>query len=51
MEPVESSKPADVDDSDCKKDWITIVIAEMRTISKVHAGDNGKSHFHGAENQ
>ena len=46
IEPAESSKPADVDDSDRKKDWITIVIAEDENDQQpVYVGVNGKSYF------
>tara|TARA_B100002019_G_C21117797_1_gene521761 strand:- start:10 stop:411 length:402 start_codon:yes stop_codon:yes gene_type:complete len=46
IEPAESSKPADVDDSDRKKDWITIVISEDENDQQpVYVGVNGKSYF------
>tara|TARA_B100001057_G_scaffold151071_1_gene151003 strand:+ start:3331 stop:3732 length:402 start_codon:yes stop_codon:yes gene_type:complete len=46
IEPAESEKPVDVDDSDRKKDWITIVIAEDENNQQpVYVGVNGKSYY------
>ena len=46
IEPAESEKPVDVDDSDRKKDWITIVIAEDESNQQpVYVGVNGKSYY------
>ncbi len=46
IEPAEGSKPVDVDDSDRKKDWITIFINEdEKDQHPVYVGVNGKSYW------